>query len=107
MSKFVKVKTELRDLALIKQSLADLKLAYGENERYAHVWSGYHDELPLVVKQARATFGFRLNGDGVYEAVAASDAKTLAPCWRLAMPNSTVPGAYSKADSSRNFGPAE
>jgi len=69
MSKFVKVKTELRELALIKQSLTDLKLAYGENERYSHLWSGYHDELPLVVKQARATFGFRLNTDGVYEAV--------------------------------------
>jgi hypothetical protein len=36
-----------------------------------------------------------------------SDAKTLAPYWRLAMTNSTVPGAYSKSDSSRNFGPAE
>ena len=69
MSKFVKVKTELRDLALIKRSLADLKLAYGENERYSHLWSGYRDELPLVVKQPRATFGFRLNPDGVYEAV--------------------------------------
>jgi hypothetical protein len=69
MSKFVKVKTELRDLALIKQSLADLKLAYGANERYTHLWSGFQDKVPLVVKQPRATFGFQLNGDGVYEAV--------------------------------------
>jgi hypothetical protein len=69
MSKFVKVKTELRDLALIKRSLADLKLAYGENERYAHVWSGFNDKVPLVVKQPRANFGFQLNSEGVYEAV--------------------------------------
>ena len=39
MSKFVKVKTELRDLSLIKQALEDLKLAYQENARYVHTWS--------------------------------------------------------------------
>ena len=32
MSKFVKVQTELRDLALIKRSLEDLKLAYAESQ---------------------------------------------------------------------------
>lgn len=69
MSKFVKVKTELRDLALIKKSLADLSLAYGENERYIHLWSGFNDKVPLLVKQPRATFAFQPNSDGVYEAV--------------------------------------
>jgi hypothetical protein len=69
MSKFVKVKTELRDLALIKRSLADLKLDFGENERYTHLWSGFHDTVPLVVKQPRMTFGFQVNSEGVYEAI--------------------------------------
>jgi hypothetical protein len=69
MSKFVKVKTELRDLALVKRALEDLKLNYAENERFAHVWSGYRDQLPLVVKEPRAQFGFRLTDEGVYEAL--------------------------------------
>ncbi len=69
MSKFVKVKTELRDLALIKQALDDLKLTYGENEAYTHVWSGFRGTVPLVVREPRAFFGFRLSEDGVYEAV--------------------------------------
>ena len=37
VSKFVRVQTELREVSLIKQALDDLKLAYGENERYTHV----------------------------------------------------------------------
>jgi hypothetical protein len=69
MSKFVKVKTELRDLSLIKRALDDLKLGYGENQTYTHLWSGFRGAVPLVVKQPRATFGFRLNDDGVYEAI--------------------------------------
>ena len=60
MSKFVKVKTELRDLALIKQALDDLKLSYEENEAYTHVWSGFRGTVPLVVREPRAFFGFRL-----------------------------------------------
>ena len=69
MSKFVKVKTELRELALIKQALDDLKLAYSENASYNHLWSGYRGVVPLVVKQPRAIFGFRSTDDGVYEAI--------------------------------------
>ena len=68
MSKFVKVRTELRDLALIKRALDDLKLSYGENERYTHVWSGHKETAPLVVKDKRVTFAFRSNEDGTYEA---------------------------------------
>jgi len=69
MSKFVKVRTELRELALIKRALDDLKLTYVENERYTHVWSGYNQQAPLVVKQKGATFAFRTNDEGAYEAV--------------------------------------
>jgi hypothetical protein len=69
MSKFVKVRTELRDLALIKRALDDLKLTYAENERYTHVWSGYNQRAPLVVKQKGATFAFRSNDEGAYEVV--------------------------------------
>lgn len=69
MSKFVKIKTELREVALIKRALDDLKLNYGENQHYTHLWSGFRGEVPLLVKQARATFGFRPNADGVYEAI--------------------------------------
>ena len=69
MSKFVKVRTELRDLALVKRSLDDLKLAYAENERFTHIWSGCSQQAPLVVKQKGATFAFRTNDDGAYEAI--------------------------------------
>ena len=69
MSKFVKVRTELRDLALIKRALDDLKLAYAENERFTHIWSGYSQQAPLVVKQKGATFALRTNDEGAYEAV--------------------------------------
>lgn len=67
MSKFVKVRTELRDLALIKRALDDLKLTYSENERYTHIWSGHKETAPLVVKDKRATFALRSNEDGAYE----------------------------------------
>lgn len=69
MSKFVKVRTELRDLALIKRSLDDLKLTFAENERFTHIWSGYSQQAPLVVKQKGATFALRTNDEGAYEAV--------------------------------------
>jgi len=40
MSKFVQIKTELRDLSMIKRSLDDLQLAYSEDGEYVHRWSG-------------------------------------------------------------------
>ena len=67
MSKFVKVRTELRDLALIKRALDDLKLTYSENERYTHIWSGHNETAPLVVKGKSASFALRSNEDGAYE----------------------------------------
>ena len=69
MSKFVKVKTELRDLALIKQSLDDLKLAYQENAQYVHTWSGFTGKVPLLVKAKQATFGLRATDDNAYEVI--------------------------------------
>lgn len=67
MSKFVKVKTELRDLALIKRALDDLKLEYAENQRYTHVWSGFSGKVPLLVKSPRATFALRQADTGLFE----------------------------------------
>ena len=68
MSKFVKVRTELRDLSLIKRALDDLKLTYSENERYTHVWSGHKETAPVVIKDKRAVFALRSTEDGAYEA---------------------------------------
>ena len=67
MSKFVKVKTELRELAFIKQALDDLKLQYTEDAEYAHVWSGFREKTPLVVREQGVAYGFRRNPDGAYE----------------------------------------
>lgn len=67
MSKFVKVKTELRDLALIKRALEDLKLEYAENQRYTHVWSSFSGKVPLLVKSPRATFALRQTDTGLFE----------------------------------------
>jgi len=69
MSKFVKVKTELRDLALIKQALDDLKIGYQENARYIHTWSGFAGKVPLVVKDKHVTFGLRTNEENSYEVI--------------------------------------
>lgn len=69
MSKFVRIQTELRDVSLIKQALDDLKLAYGENERYTHLWSGFSGQVPLLVRARGATFAFREAQDGIYEAI--------------------------------------
>lgn len=69
MSKFVRIQTELRDVSLIKHALDDLKLSYGENERYTHVWSGFSGQVPLLVRARGATFAFREAQDGIYEAV--------------------------------------
>jgi hypothetical protein len=69
MSKFVKVRTELRDLALIKRALDDLNLTYSENEQYTHIWSGHKETAPLVIKDKRLAFALRSNEDGTYEAV--------------------------------------
>ena len=63
MSKFVKVQTQLRDLALIKRSLDDLKLSYVEDAEYHHIYSGRRERVPLLVQSGRLKFGLRLNAD--------------------------------------------
>lgn len=69
MSKFVKVQTQLRELPYIKRALDDLQLAYAENQRYRHLWSGFDGPVPLLVQHPRATFAFRATADGVFEVV--------------------------------------
>lgn len=69
MSKFVRIKTELRELALIKRALDDLKLSYQENQRYTHVWSGFSGQAPLVVQAKGARFAFRATDENLYEAI--------------------------------------
>ncbi len=69
MSKFVKVKTELRDVALIKRALDDLGMAYQENAAFVHRWSGFRGVLPLVVRQGHVQFGLRATDGGAYEVV--------------------------------------
>lgn len=69
MSKFVKVKTELRDLGMIKLALHDLALDFQENSRYVHPYSGFAAVLPLVVKTQHLTFGLRETEGGVFEVV--------------------------------------
>ncbi len=69
MSKFVKVTTELRDLSLIKRSLDDLKLAYQEDARYVHLFSGTASRVPVLVNSGKAQFGLRQTEEGIYEAV--------------------------------------
>jgi hypothetical protein len=69
MSKFVKVQTQLRDLALIKRSLGDLKLDYREDGEYHHIYSGRREAVPLLVEQGRLKFGLRPGEGGAYEVV--------------------------------------
>lgn len=71
MSKFVKLQTELQDLALLKRALGEVNLSFQEDAVYTHHFSGYSDRLPLVVRQAGLVFGFRTRAsDGAYELVA-------------------------------------
>lgn len=69
MSKFVKVKTQLRDLNLIKNALNDLKLNFQENANFVHTWSGFRGEVPLIVKVNHAQFGIRESATGDYEII--------------------------------------
>ncbi len=70
MSKFVKVQTQLRDLALIKRSLDDLRLTYTEDAEYHHIYSGRREDVPLLVESGRLKFGLRKGEDDAYEVVA-------------------------------------
>ena len=69
MSKFVRVQTALRDLSLVKQALADLKISYKENARYVHIFSGFKVQVPLLIKQQRVEFGLRATDGDSYEVI--------------------------------------
>ena len=69
MSKFVRVQTALRDLSLVKQALADLKISYKENARYVHIFSGFKGQVPLLIKQQRVEFGLRATDGDSYEVI--------------------------------------
>lgn len=69
MSKFVQVKTQLRDLVMVKRALDDLKLSYTEDTAYKHRWSGGSYAVPLLIQDGSLTFGLRQRDDGSYEAV--------------------------------------
>jgi hypothetical protein len=69
MSKFVRVKTELRDPALIKRALDDLRIRYKENERYTHRWSGYSGTVPFLVELNRVTFALRPTAEENFEVI--------------------------------------
>lgn len=65
MSKFVQVKTELREMAFIKQALDDLKLEWAENASYRHVYSNTTRQGVLLVKNNYTTFALEPNAEGV------------------------------------------
>lgn len=69
MSKFVKVRTELRDLTMIKRALDDLGLNYREGAQYKHGWTGARHTAELVVEGSGpfSGFGLRRNDEGIYE----------------------------------------
>jgi Protein of unknown function (DUF1257) len=69
MSKFVQIKTELRDLTLVKKALDELKIQYRENARYVHFFSGFAGKVPLVVQNKGVQFGLREGDSGVYEII--------------------------------------
>jgi hypothetical protein len=69
MSKFVQIKTELRDLTLIKRALDDLKIHYQEQSRYVHPYTRKASTVPVLVNDKRLTFGLREAAGGVYEII--------------------------------------
>ena len=69
MSKFVQIRTQLRNPQMLKQALDDLSIQYSEDATYTHRWSGQSHAVPLLVKDGRLVFGLRPADDGCFEAV--------------------------------------
>ena len=69
MSKFVQIRTELRELSLIKRALDDLKIHYQEASRYVHPYTRQVSPVPILVKEQRLTFGLRESTGGAYEII--------------------------------------
>lgn len=69
LSKFVRVKTQLRDPVLVKRALDDLQIRYEENGEYVHQWTKTRTSVPILVNQGHTSFGLREGDDGIYELV--------------------------------------
>ena len=69
MSKFVKIRTELRDLNLVRRALDELKLSYEADAIYVHGFSRVREPAALVIKAPGAYFGLR-EVDGRFEIMA-------------------------------------
>ena len=69
MSKFVKIRTVLRKLDLVKRALHDLGIQYQEDRRYVHRWGGFSGKVPILINHRHLEFGLRQIDDGTYEIV--------------------------------------
>jgi len=69
MSKFVQIKTEIHDLAMVKHALDDLKIQYKENTVYNHPYSSFKGNVPLLISKGRIKFGLRESKTGAYEVI--------------------------------------
>ncbi|MBN1888642.1 MAG: DUF1257 domain-containing protein [Thermoflexales bacterium] len=68
MSRFVKIRTQLRDVEMVKLALDDLNVRYEANKIFMHGWSGKSVEAELVVKARGGSFALVRNADQVLEA---------------------------------------
>lgn len=57
MSKFVKIRTELRDLQLVQRALDDVKVGYTSGGTFSHSFSGRNEQVALLVNAPGAHFG--------------------------------------------------
>ena len=69
MSKFVQIKTQLREPTYLKKALDDLRISYTEDAVYAHRYSAGNYRVPFLISEGRLQFGFRQDKSGAYEAV--------------------------------------
>lgn len=69
MSKFVQVKTELRDLAVVRRVLEEQEIPFQENATYVHRWSGRKEPVPLLIHERGVSFGLRPAADGGLELI--------------------------------------
>ena len=69
MSKFVRVATELRDVALVKLVLDELKIQYSEEAEYHHGWSKTRRPVRILVRHGAAHFGLCETAGGPLELV--------------------------------------
>lgn len=68
MSQFVKVRTQLRDLEVVKHALDDLGVQYEADKTFTHMWSGTRKKADLVIQTGGGSFALVGNDEGVLEA---------------------------------------